>query len=95
MLVASRALGPLIADLRAAADTCAELADRHRADAEPGRTLLQQAVPVTFGLKAAGWMSGLDAAREELERLADARARRAARRRRRHAGGARRPTGSR
>jgi 3-carboxy-cis,cis-muconate cycloisomerase len=27
-----------------------------------GRTLLQQAVPVTFGLKAAGWMAALDAA---------------------------------
>ena len=27
-----------------------------------GRTLLQQAVPVTFGLKAAGWMTALDAA---------------------------------
>jgi 3-carboxy-cis,cis-muconate cycloisomerase len=71
MLVARRALGPLSNDLRASADTCAELAARHRGDAEPGRTLLQQGVPVTFGLKAAGWMSGLDAAREELERLAE------------------------
>ena len=25
-----------------------------------GRTLLQQAVPVTFGLVAAGWLTGLD-----------------------------------
>src|SRR5215472_5427271 len=40
-----------------------------------GRTLLQQAVPVTFGLVAAGWMTGLDEARRSLaavrhERLA-------------------------
>ena len=40
-----------------------------------GRTLLQQAVPVTFGLKAAGWLAGLENARRWLvevrvERLA-------------------------
>ncbi len=66
MLVARRALGPLSADLAAAADGCAELAARHRATPLPGRTLLQQAVPVTFGLKAAGWLSGLDAAGAEI-----------------------------
>jgi 3-carboxy-cis,cis-muconate cycloisomerase len=32
----------------------------------PGRTLLQQAVPVTFGLVAAGWLTGLDEARQRL-----------------------------
>ena len=34
-----------------------------------GRTLLQQAVPVTFGLKAAGWLAGLDEARRWLEEI--------------------------
>jgi len=34
-----------------------------------GRTLLQQAVPTTFGLKAAGWLGGLDAARHLLEQV--------------------------
>jgi 3-carboxy-cis,cis-muconate cycloisomerase len=34
-----------------------------------GRTLMQQAVPTTFGLKAAGWMRGLDAAGERLAAL--------------------------
>jgi len=34
-----------------------------------GRTLLQQAVPTTFGLKAAGWLGGLDAARRRLEQV--------------------------
>ena len=40
-------------------------------------------MPTTFGLKAAGWMTGLDDARARLARV---RALRAARRRRRHAG---------
>jgi 3-carboxy-cis,cis-muconate cycloisomerase len=31
-----------------------------------GRTLLQQAAPITFGLKAAGWLTGLDEVRREL-----------------------------
>jgi 3-carboxy-cis,cis-muconate cycloisomerase len=34
-----------------------------------GRTLLQQAVPVTFGLVAAGWLTGLDDAREAVARV--------------------------
>ena len=31
-----------------------------------GRTLMQQALPTTFGLKAAGWLAGLDGARLRL-----------------------------
>ena len=34
-----------------------------------GRTLLQQAAPITFGLKAAGWLLGLDGARADLAAL--------------------------
>ncbi|HEY1597934.1 MAG TPA: lyase family protein [Thermoleophilaceae bacterium] len=60
MLVARRALVPLLEDLAAAADACASLAERFRDAPMAGRTLLQQALPTTFGLKAAGWMSGLD-----------------------------------
>src|SRR4051812_33850231 len=60
MLVARRALGPLLEDLDAAADACATLAERYRDAPMAGRTLLQQAAPVTFGLRAAGWMTGLD-----------------------------------
>jgi 3-carboxy-cis,cis-muconate cycloisomerase len=66
MLVAKRALGPLLDDLAAAADACAGLAERHRSTPAVGRTLLQQALPLTFGLKAAGWLVGLDEARAEL-----------------------------
>lgn len=37
----------------------AGLADRHRHTVMAGRTRTQQAVPVTFGLKVAGWLSAL------------------------------------
>jgi 3-carboxy-cis,cis-muconate cycloisomerase len=66
MLVTRRALDAVLADLSGAADACAELARRHRDAILPGRTLLQQAIPVTFGLKAAQWLSGLDAALADL-----------------------------
>jgi 3-carboxy-cis,cis-muconate cycloisomerase len=60
MLVSRRALDVLLPDLRAAADACAALARRYRDTPMAGRTLLQQAVPTTFGLVAAGWGAGLD-----------------------------------
>ncbi|HEY6030335.1 MAG TPA: lyase family protein, partial [Gaiellaceae bacterium] len=40
--------------------------EAHRATVMPARTLLQQAVPTTFGLKAAGWLVGLCEARMDL-----------------------------
>lgn len=67
MLVAKRALGPLLADLRGAADAAATLTARHRDTLMAGRTLLRQAVPTTFGLKAAGWLAGLDDTVSRLE----------------------------
>ena len=36
---------------------CASLAERHRRTPMAGRTLLQQALPITFGLKAARWLA--------------------------------------
>jgi 3-carboxy-cis,cis-muconate cycloisomerase len=63
MLVAKRALAPIAAWLGEAADACATLARNHRATPIAGRTLLQQATPTTFGLKAAGWLLGLREAR--------------------------------
>lgn len=62
MLVARQALDLLLVDLDGAADAAAALAGRHRATLMAGRTLLQQALPITFGLSAAGWLAGLDAA---------------------------------
>jgi 3-carboxy-cis,cis-muconate cycloisomerase len=56
----------MLADLARAAAATAGLADEHRATIMIGRTLLQQAVPVTFGLVAAGWLTSLDEARAGL-----------------------------
>jgi 3-carboxy-cis,cis-muconate cycloisomerase len=75
MLVAHRALEPLLEDLEGAAAAAAGLAREQRATLLAGRTLLQQAVPVTFGLKAAGWLTGLD---EAIDRLRAVRERRLA-----------------
>ena len=69
MLVTARALEPLLADVAGAASAAAGLARAHRDTPMAGRTLLQQAVPVTFGLKAAGWLAGLDEARRWLEEI--------------------------
>jgi 3-carboxy-cis,cis-muconate cycloisomerase len=66
MLVVRDALVPLREDLAAAAEAAARLAADHRATPAIGRTLLQHAVPTTFGLKAAGWMEGLDVAAAKL-----------------------------
>lgn len=52
----------------------AALADRHRATVMAGRTLMQPAAPITFGLKAAGWLDGwtrdLERTRQLRQRLA-------------------------
>jgi 3-carboxy-cis,cis-muconate cycloisomerase len=68
-LVAFRALGPVLDDLAGAARAAAGLADRHRATVMAGRTLGQQALPVTFGLKAAGWLVALEEAAAGLHRV--------------------------
>jgi 3-carboxy-cis,cis-muconate cycloisomerase len=69
MLLARRGIDAIEADLRAAAERAAELARQHAGTVMPGRTLLQQAVPVTFGLVAAGWLTAINEARGELERV--------------------------
>jgi 3-carboxy-cis,cis-muconate cycloisomerase len=66
MLLAKRAIDVVLADLAQAAAAAAGLADAHRSTMMIGRTLLQQAVPVTFGLVAAGWLTSLDEARAGL-----------------------------
>ena len=53
----------VLASLERASDAAAVLAKRHATTVMAGRTWLQHATPVTFGLKAAGWMSALDRSR--------------------------------
>ncbi|WP_433868589.1 3-carboxy-cis,cis-muconate cycloisomerase [Saccharopolyspora sp. CA-218241] len=73
MLLARRLLDPLLADLRAAADECARLAREHRGTTMIGRSLLQQALPTTFGLRCATWLTALDEAAAALVRVRDER----------------------
>jgi 3-carboxy-cis,cis-muconate cycloisomerase len=73
MLLARDALGAAVSDLTAAAGAAARLADANRGTLMIGRTLLQQAVPTTFGMVAAGWLSGLDSAAEWLAFVRDTR----------------------
>jgi len=47
----------LIAGLLGICTACAKLAEQHQHTLMAGRTLLQQALPITFGLKAARWLA--------------------------------------
>jgi 3-carboxy-cis,cis-muconate cycloisomerase len=65
------ALAILREDLEGAASEAARLAADHRTTPMAGRTLLQQAVPITFGLKAAGWLGGLTRLRRDLDHVSE------------------------
>ncbi len=73
MLVARRAVALVLAELDRLAAGCAELARVHRSTPMAARTLLQQAVPTTFGLRAAGWLTSTLAARRRLAYVNDER----------------------
>jgi 3-carboxy-cis,cis-muconate cycloisomerase len=53
-------------DLQRLVAALAALAEKHARTVMIGRTLLQQAVPVTFGLKAAGWLAAVERTRARL-----------------------------
>jgi 3-carboxy-cis,cis-muconate cycloisomerase len=57
MLEMRDGLDILIAQLDAVCQVCSMLAEQHRHTLMVGRTLLQQAVPITFGLKAVRWLA--------------------------------------
>jgi 3-carboxy-cis,cis-muconate cycloisomerase len=63
MLVSRRALELVLVDVAHVTSACAALAERHRATPMVARTLLQQALPTTFGIKAATWLVGVLEAR--------------------------------
>ena len=73
MLVCRRATELVLAELDRLADGCAALADAHRSTPMAARTLLQQAVPTTFGLKAAGWLTTVLEARRRLATVREER----------------------
>ena len=57
MLQVREGLDLLLTRLLDVGAACASLAERHRRTPMAGRTLLQQALPITFGLKAARWLA--------------------------------------
>ena len=78
MLVCRDALGLILTEIDGISAACARLADTFiETPMMPGRTLLQQALPTTFGLKAAGWLVSMLEVGEKLARSARVGARRA------------------
>ena len=60
------ALDRIGAELARLGDELARLAEVHRATPAVARTWMQQALPTTFGLKAAGWLDAVDRQRDRL-----------------------------
>jgi 3-carboxy-cis,cis-muconate cycloisomerase len=60
--LAGRAADVLARDHAELVSSLRSLSDRHAADVMLGRTLLQPAPPITFGLKAAEWLGGVNRA---------------------------------
>ena len=73
MIVSRDALSAVVVMIDAAGDAAARLATEHRQTVIAGRTLLQQALPTTFGAKASTWLSGLDDAADLLRTVRDTR----------------------
>jgi 3-carboxy-cis,cis-muconate cycloisomerase len=69
VLLERGALDRIDQELKRLAAVLADLAERHRGTVLAGRTLLQQAVPITFGLKAAGWLDAVGRHRDRLGEL--------------------------
>jgi 3-carboxy-cis,cis-muconate cycloisomerase len=67
-LCARRAIAIMRTDLAASMQALAALIEKHRGTVMAGRTLMQQALPITFAYKAAIWLSGLTHAAERLKR---------------------------
>lgn len=56
-------------DLRQLGEALATLARQHQDTVMPGRTWLQQATPVTLGMKVAGWLGAVSRHRQRLAEL--------------------------
>jgi 3-carboxy-cis,cis-muconate cycloisomerase len=67
-LLLKRAEPILFADLLRLEEALAGLTERHKQSIMLGRTLLQPAPPVTFGLKAAGWLASVCRGRRRLRK---------------------------
>jgi 3-carboxy-cis,cis-muconate cycloisomerase len=67
VLLLARARLILGADLARLEEALARLSQQHRDTIMLGRTLMQAAPPITFGLKAAGWLGAIRRSRQRLE----------------------------
>jgi 3-carboxy-cis,cis-muconate cycloisomerase len=67
-LLLKRAEPILTGDCSRLEKALADLSERHKNSVMLGRTLLQSAPPVTFGLKAAGWLSSVSRGRRSLQK---------------------------
>lgn len=68
VLQIGQAMRLLDAELTALAEALAVLAQAHATTPAIGRTLLQPAAPISFGMRAASWMLGVEAAHGRLAR---------------------------
>ncbi|RAK24705.1 3-carboxy-cis,cis-muconate cycloisomerase [Actinoplanes lutulentus] len=71
VLCLTEAIGRIRADLSAQIASLVRLAGDHRDTPMAGRTLTQHAIPITFGLKAASWLTGVLDARDRLASVGD------------------------
>ncbi len=69
MLQMRAGLDLLMGDVFAICASCAQLAEQYRHTLMVGRTLLQQALPISFGLKAARWLAMLTRLLSELRAI--------------------------
>ena len=67
MLCTKQALEALLVDLIELEKDLIGLIERHRRTFMPGPTLLQHARPISFALKAAGWLDGIVRCRKSVE----------------------------
>ncbi len=72
-LMARHALDAILADIVVASSACASLVASHEHTLMTARTLLQPAIPTTFGFKTAGWMVSIDEAAARLAHIRDDR----------------------
>lgn len=72
MLVARRAAAEVLAHLDETGAALRAFAEAHRDEVVVARTLTQQAVPTTVGLRAANWLRGIDRAAQRLATATDA-----------------------
>jgi 3-carboxy-cis,cis-muconate cycloisomerase len=71
MLQAKAATAIILRDGARLAEALAALTRVHAATPMVGRTLMQSALPITFGLKTANWLLGVDAALARVKRESD------------------------